>query len=345
MPSQSLLQLCTATAIRNARYLTDIGSVPYVLARPFLLKIESPEKLRSLELLSPHIAEEDSELWLEFIKRDIPNWESYDLPENPDCWYDVYCGLRDHVQQAVEKDAEQLKVALQGITSEREKNSAKLVSDHQSARLPLPRPSLKQRLARSSLSRETKKKSNIFAPPKRNSALSVPTKNLSSRASRVQMAPRSLVEAHRHPDPPPEPPVSLQRKPLSASPSLLTSSASGRSVPANRTSSLERPQSAMTRESGTAQVSTHNKTPSIRGPSLRPFPEGRGSTSRTVPSRNSTGEESKSTKADKSAGTAAPPPSLDDSEFKPAPAQAARPVMRKRPAPSVFIQPKKKRAP
>lgn len=74
MPVPSLLQLCTATAIRNvkctcilAKYglhracvltalhradLNDIGSIPYALARPFLLKIESPERLVSgLELL------------------------------------------------------------------------------------------------------------------------------------------------------------------------------------------------------------------------------------------------------------------------------------------------------
>jgi elongin-A len=65
MPPPSLLQLCTSTAIRNVkcqfqvRYthtehfltvfldLNDIGNVPYSLARPFLLKIESPEKLVS----------------------------------------------------------------------------------------------------------------------------------------------------------------------------------------------------------------------------------------------------------------------------------------------------------
>jgi elongin-A len=73
MPAPTLRQLCTATAIRNVKCkwprsrfhldrthadficfldLNDIGNVPYTLARPFLLKIESPEKLVSWLLQS-----------------------------------------------------------------------------------------------------------------------------------------------------------------------------------------------------------------------------------------------------------------------------------------------------
>jgi elongin-A len=67
MPAPSLRHLCTVTAIRNVKCkpglrdtllpvltsfwlildLNDIGNIPYELARPFLLKIESPEKLVS----------------------------------------------------------------------------------------------------------------------------------------------------------------------------------------------------------------------------------------------------------------------------------------------------------
>lgn len=72
MPPPSLLQLSTAAAIRNVKCmqipasklslltiisdLNDIGNIPYALARPFLLKIESPEKLVSGPILSYHIA-------------------------------------------------------------------------------------------------------------------------------------------------------------------------------------------------------------------------------------------------------------------------------------------------
>ncbi|KAF7595053.1 hypothetical protein BBP40_007456 [Aspergillus hancockii] len=246
----SLLQLCTATAIRNVKYLNDIGNVPYALARPFLLKIESPERLRTLELQSPHIIDDDRELWLEFIKRDIPRWDEYDIPEQPDCWYNVYCDLQERVQREVDEDAEKLKMALDGISSERAKNSAKFVPDRRDIRLPRERPTAKQRYAsydrkmggikpaftstRNSLNSsdplgsplwsferpppprlETKKKGNIFAAKKRNNVLAVPTKHLNNRASQVRQAPRSLIEEHRRPT---EPAVPRRSDPLLRAP-------------------------------------------------------------------------------------------------------------------------------
>ncbi|KAF5865199.1 hypothetical protein ETB97_005103 [Aspergillus alliaceus] len=236
MPPPSLLQLCTATAVKNVKFLNDIGNVPYALARPFLTKIESPEKLRTLELQSPHIIDEDKELWLEFIKRDIPRWEEYDIPEQSDCWYDLYCDLRERVQREVDEDAERLKLALDGISSERAKNSARFVPDRRDIRLPRERPTAKQRYAsydrkmggikpmytstrnsfgssdsqgslwsfdRPPLPRpEAKKKSSIFTATRRNNALTVPTQHLNNRASQVKQAPRSLIEEHRRPTEP-----------------------------------------------------------------------------------------------------------------------------------------------
>lgn len=71
MSPPTLRQLCIAAAIRNVKCewtlnkhrhfytdltrfldLNDIGNIPYALARPFLLKIESPEKLVSWPLLT-----------------------------------------------------------------------------------------------------------------------------------------------------------------------------------------------------------------------------------------------------------------------------------------------------
>ncbi|KAL5332791.1 RNA polymerase II transcription factor SIII subunit A-domain-containing protein [Aspergillus crustosus] len=232
MPGPTLRQLCTATAIRNVKYLNDIGNLPYALARPFLLKIESPEKLRALELQSPHLMKEDDELWLEFIKRDIPKWDEYELPEQPDCWYDLYCELREEVQRAVDEDAEKLKMALEGISTERAKHSTKFVADRRSVGLPQDRPTAKQRYAsydrkmggkarvasRTAASTsdaffdydrpvafgtQKPKKKTIFTASKRNTVLAVPTKQLTSRATRVRQAPRSLIEEHRRPAEPP----------------------------------------------------------------------------------------------------------------------------------------------
>ncbi|KAJ9401022.1 hypothetical protein DTO282F9_1970 [Paecilomyces variotii] len=236
MAPQSLLQLCTKTAIRSVRYLKDIGELPYPLARPFLLKVESPQQLRSIELQSPHIMKDDKELWMEFIKRDIPSWEQFELPEESDCWYDVYCDLQEQVAREVDKDAEAMHMALQRINAQRAEQGAKFVNDR-SVRLPKERPTEAQKYAmydrkmggiapvfvstvgkpcmdplsaprwtyeRPDIPRETKrvKPAGIFAPVKRKSNLAIPTHHLKNRASQIKQAPRSLVEQHKQPAPP-----------------------------------------------------------------------------------------------------------------------------------------------
>lgn len=66
MPARSLLAMSTRVAVQNVRStslpliilvsvdvelmllgLTDIGNIPYSLARPFLIKVESPKQLVS----------------------------------------------------------------------------------------------------------------------------------------------------------------------------------------------------------------------------------------------------------------------------------------------------------
>ncbi|BDD63145.1 hypothetical protein MPDQ_003229 [Monascus purpureus] len=404
MPVLSLRQLATATAIRNVKYLNDIGNIPYALARPFLLKVESPEKLRSLELASPHIMKEDGELWLEFIKRDIPKWEQYDLPENPDSWYDVYCGLLERVRKSVEEDAEQMKMALEKINSERTKHSAKFVTDRRSIRLPRERPTTKQRYAsydrkmggitpvfvstsrsktatadplgapawtfeRPQLPRsETTptKRNNIFAVAKRNPALAVPTSKLRNKATQVKKAPLSLIEDHRRPL---EPALASTRKdpPRVIAPGRSRSQSSNfcsSSVP--MTTSLQEREArlrvltsghhagskestispakssaaAVSKEPSAASPPT--SSPPLKSARLRsvtrnstiPFPmekkpQNLSRVSNHVLSKsqsNQTGESSNTTE------------SKSPSEQSPRPM-----VMRKRPPPSVFIQPKRKK--
>ncbi|PWY93302.1 hypothetical protein BO94DRAFT_460744 [Aspergillus sclerotioniger CBS 115572] len=350
MPPPSLLQLCTAIAIRNVKHLDDIGNMPYTLARPFLLKVESPEKLRSLELNSPHIMRDDEELWLEFIKRDIPRWEEYDLPEKPDCWYDVYCDLREQVQRAVDEDAEKLKLALDGISSEREKHSAKLVTDRRIIGLPRERPTAKQRYA--SFDRRmggiapTKKKNSIFTATRRNTVLAVPTKHLNNRATQVRQAPRSLIEEHRRPA---EPAVPRRQAPQALR-------APGRSL------------SQVSIGSASQNNPTVNPTLREREARLRAITSGRstnpqshppGASSRAVrnvPTSPPTSDPSESVskgarsqpnmQASNSHDSSATNPQLKSgvADMPASPPQPPRPAaVRKRPAPSLFIQPKKKK--
>ena len=179
---------------------------------------------------------DDDEIWLGFIKRDIPKWEEYGIPEGPVSWHQVYNDLRARLQKEVDKDAEQLKQAMEGINSERAKHSAKFVADQRTLRLPQQRPSQKQRYAsydrkvggiapvfaapsaaslaadplgapawtfeRPQIPRsgsESKKKNTIFSATRRNKVLAVPTQKLNDKASQVKSAPRSLIEEHRQP--------------------------------------------------------------------------------------------------------------------------------------------------
>ncbi|RAK95188.1 elongin A domain-containing protein [Aspergillus ibericus CBS 121593] len=362
MPPPSLLHLCTATAIRNVKHLNDIGNMPYALARPFLLKVESPEKLRSLELQSPHLVRDDEELWLEFIKRDIPRWEEYDLPERPDCWYDVYCDLREQVQRALDEDAEKLKLALDGISSEREKHSAKFVTDRRIIGLPRERPTAKQRYAsfdrrmggiapvfssktgagpsdpmgspawtfgRPQAPRETKKKNSIFTATRRNTVLTVPTKHLNNRATQVRQAPRALIEEHRRPAEPAVP--RRQETPALRAPGRSRSQVSTGSVSQNNpiVNSTLREREARLR----AITSGRATNPQSQSPAATSKPVGNAPTS--PPTRNPSESLAKEARSQLRSGVEDTPAS---------PPQPPRPaVVRKRPAPSLFIQPKKKK--
>ena len=187
---------------------------------------------------SPHIMKDTKEIWLNFIKRDIPKWEEYGIPEEPKSWHQVYRDLRAQLQKEVDKDAEKLRQAMEGIDSERAKHSTMVMSGKRTARLPQERPSQRQRYAsydrkvggiapvftppnaaqvaadplgapkwtfeRPQIPRSTEpKKNSIFSTKKMNKALAVPTKKLNDKASQVRVAPRSLIEDHKQLSTPP----------------------------------------------------------------------------------------------------------------------------------------------
>ncbi|OQE20411.1 hypothetical protein PENSTE_c013G03043 [Penicillium steckii] len=360
MPAPSLRQLATATAIKHVKMLDDIGSLPYALVRPMLLKVDNPEKLHSMELLSPHLAEEDQELWLDFIKRDIPQWETYDLPETSTQWYDIYCDLREEVQRSLDADAEKLKSAIDGIQSEKSRLQPKIISG---PRGRSHRPSTRQvyasfdrkmggirptfnkpsssdssswsyhtpSLPRSEFGSSTSKnpKKSIFAPQRRNNALAVPTKHLSTRASRVRQAPRSLIEEHRRPvDPPASTSASARPQANGASRTPGTPVSSNPAFGPKSASLAEREARLQAIASG------------------KPVPSG-SSTDTNKPAAS--GEASPAKRPIRKRQATSPPPQVSSSTSQASPrgpnvdSPAPRPaIIRKRPD-SVFIQPKRKR--
>lgn len=83
---------------------------------------------RQIEIASPQICGADGDLWLEFIKRDIPNWTAKPhTPRNPKSWYKVYKKLLAESKREVEEDAVMLKAELDRIKQEQAKNTIKTV--------------------------------------------------------------------------------------------------------------------------------------------------------------------------------------------------------------------------
>lgn len=83
---------------------------------------------RKIELASPQICGQDGEIWLEFIKRDVPNWDQKPIePENPKKWYKAYKKLVMDSQKEVEDDVAELKATLDRIKQDQALHKAQRV--------------------------------------------------------------------------------------------------------------------------------------------------------------------------------------------------------------------------
>ncbi|KOS45167.1 hypothetical protein ACN38_g3899 [Penicillium nordicum] len=338
MPAPSLLHLATATAIRFVKDLDDLGAMPYSLARPILLNIHNPEKLHAMELTSPHLALKDEELWLELIKRDIPEWEKYQLPEHTNNWYGVYCDLRDQVQRALDADAEKLKTAIDGISAKRALLTPKLIPESKGLRMAGSRSSVRQR--HTTYDRRTgmvEKKPSIFQPQKRNTALTMPTKSLNNRASQVKRAPISLVEEHRRPTEQSAPQPASKAQPLppriSRRPGMHPPSLHNPMLAKNEARLRALTSSATPPHSGSS-----SDAPSVKkSPAIASDPK----VKRRATSPPGNGEKPSSSSSSSLPGppTSSLPPSRPPSSG-PAPPRPG--VIRRRPAPSIFMPVKRR---
>lgn len=224
---------------------------------------------------------------MDFIKRDIPRWETYHLPEKSNDWYNIYRDLREQTDRSLDADAEMMKKAIDGINNKRALLTPQIIPQNKSHRMAHAKPTSKQRHAaydRKMGGIETgytmprsdafgKKKNNIFAPQKRNTALTVPTKALNNRASQVQRAPRALIEEHqesRRPKPTPTAP-----KPAALPPSLAQNEAKLRALTGNAAAAdlkpdLKRRATSPPHSSHSAPV--HPSGPPSSGPVMRRRP-------------------------------------------------------------------------
>ena len=110
----------------------DVGDLRYETIRPVLKRVTNPAQLvskfkhsdlsyladisqRQIEEASPHIAEDDGELWQAFIKRDISRGESKlqtTRPKNPSSWWKLYRKLKREDDAATQEAEDRLKASL-----------------------------------------------------------------------------------------------------------------------------------------------------------------------------------------------------------------------------------------
>ncbi|KAI1486958.1 RNA polymerase II transcription factor SIII subunit A-domain-containing protein [Biscogniauxia mediterranea] len=136
---KSLLQLCTAVCIKNIKEITDVGSTPYSVLRPILLKVDNARQLRQLEVNSPHLEGDDAECWIRLIARDFPVLsEKHKLePRNPKLWHRVYKKYKSLEEEQKREAEEKLKNAFAGIKKEKEGNTSQIIN-FDGRRLPRP---------------------------------------------------------------------------------------------------------------------------------------------------------------------------------------------------------------
>ncbi|KAI0503045.1 RNA polymerase II transcription factor SIII subunit A-domain-containing protein [Xylaria bambusicola] len=141
MAVKSLVELCTAVCVRNIKNIRDIGTMPFHIARPILLKIDSPAQLREIEKNSPQLEEDTAELWKRLIARDFPVLSAREafVPKNPRSWHKIYAKYQHEDAKAKEAAKELLKKAYKGLKEEKDRSTCQVVN-YDSRKLPrLPR--------------------------------------------------------------------------------------------------------------------------------------------------------------------------------------------------------------
>ncbi|KAI1177393.1 RNA polymerase II transcription factor SIII subunit A-domain-containing protein [Nemania sp. FL0916] len=138
---KSLVELCTTVCLRHVKDITDVGCIPYTVAKPILTKIDSAAQLRQIEVNSPHLEGETAECWQRLIDREfhvLARRHNY-APSNPKSWHKIYAKYQRMDADAKQAAEEKLKNAYKGITKEKAENVSRVVT-YDSRKLPrLPR--------------------------------------------------------------------------------------------------------------------------------------------------------------------------------------------------------------
>jgi elongin-A len=139
MPAATLYDLAKSRLIQNIHMLDDIGDLPYAFLAPILRQVQNPDQLTELETNCPQILGETGEIWMRFIKRDIPNWDKKPhQPRDDKNWSKVYRKLQRDAEKEEEAQAEALKQRMQAIQKDRKGHQTTIV-EGQTGYQPSPR--------------------------------------------------------------------------------------------------------------------------------------------------------------------------------------------------------------
>jgi RNA polymerase II transcription factor SIII (Elongin) subunit A len=161
---------------------------------------------RQLEINSPQLIGRDGEVWLQFIKRDIPDWESKPhQPKDPRNWWKVYKKLTEQTKVDREKGAEKLKAALDAVKDEREQKLAKVVSRKDLPKEPINYKAkilYRHTLAQRTLASGQGKKGLLYKISKETHEARLlrtrgPTSHPQFKLTEVTEAPRGLIEEYK----------------------------------------------------------------------------------------------------------------------------------------------------
>lgn len=222
MPAPSLLDMVKRRLQRSVDLVVDVGDIPFHVLETVLKKIENPKQLREIEANSPHIAEDTGPLWLNFIKRDIQNWEQKPHePRNPTSWCKVYYKLRREQEEEIVRQQEALRAALAKTEQERKKNTSTLLngafdpvqhrrmhttSGPSLTRDPrnytyMPGESKKRLTGRGIMAKIQHQAQASLTAKKSNSPMNVPTHLLGSRTKTMTAPPSMIAQKTRAPQP------------------------------------------------------------------------------------------------------------------------------------------------
>jgi elongin-A len=128
MPVPSLFELARQRLIKNIDLLNDIGDIPFSFLEPVLRHMQNPDQLQELEENCAQIQGETGEIWLKFIRRDIPNWDKKPhQPRDPRNWSKVYRKLKKEAEREKHEQEDALKQQMQALQQDRAQNKTLIV--------------------------------------------------------------------------------------------------------------------------------------------------------------------------------------------------------------------------